>query len=178
MHRGINVAGSTLVDGILGAASPAQAQALVAQARSVGGTVKACADQAAAAGQAGVGHATEAERLAQMAAQGAPALGSAEQAAIEAARRAARTADASAGKALGMSQSIVDDATDLATSLLNSTLGLQQTLTAGAPPPPFAGTPAPPPGGRVSEPARWAQWGMDYANQIMSSFKRGAGRGR
>ena len=169
---------SALVDGILGTTSPAQAQALVAQAQSAGGTVKACADQAAAAGQAGVGHASEAERLALLAAQTAPGLPPAEQAAVEAARRAARTAGTSAGKALGMSQSIVDDVTDLATSLLNSTLVVQQTLTPGAPPPGATGTPAPPAPGRVTEATGWARWGMDYANQIMSSFERGAGRGR
>ncbi|HEX2053538.1 MAG TPA: hypothetical protein VHJ78_07445 [Actinomycetota bacterium] len=169
---------STLVDGILTASSPAQAQAIVAQARNIGGGVKSCADQAAAAGQTGVGRAGEATMLAQTAAQGAPALDDQGRSAVAAAEKAARTAATSAGSALQMSQSIVDNVTSLAASLVNSSLGLQQAATAAAPPPPAAGTPAPPAGGNFTNPGAWAGRGMDYANEIMRSFMGGAGRTR
>lgn len=171
---------STLVDGILSAASPAQAQALVDQARSIGGGVKACADQAAAVGQAGVVHAGEASRLAAEA-SGADAVASAQvQAAIDAANKAARTAGTSANRALDMSRSIVDNVSSLAAGLINSTLGLQEKLssinTATAPVAPS--TTASPPPANITDPTAWANWGMDYANQIMSSFMGGARRGR
>lgn len=169
---------STLVDGILGAASPAQAQALVAQARGIGGGVKACADQASAVGQSGVGHAGEASRLAAAAAQDTLALSDQGRTAVTAAEKAARTATNSAGQALNMTQSIVDNVTSLASSLVNSSLSLAQSTVPHASPPPVAGTPATPAGTNFYNPGAWAGWGMDYANEIMRSFMGGAGRPR
>jgi hypothetical protein len=167
---------STLVDGILSASSPAQAQALVTQAGSLGGGVKACADQATSLGQAGVVHAGEATRLAQEA-SGAESVASGQvQAAIDAANNAARTASTSAGRALDMSRSIVDNVSSLAAGLINSSLGLQETLNSTAPPPPAATAPStalPAPPANITDPAAWSSWGMDYANQIMSSFMGG-----
>lgn len=169
---------STLVDGILGAASPAQAQALVGQARTIGGGVKACADQAAALGQSGVGYAAEASSLAAAAAQAAPALNDQGRTAVAAAEKAARTAGSSAAQALSITQSIVDNVTSLASSLVNSSLNLAQASAPAAPPPPAAGSPAPPSGANIMNPNAWATWGMDYANEIMRSFTGGAGRPR
>lgn len=170
---------STLVEGIIGATSPAQAQAIVNQARSVGSSVKECADQAAAAGQAGAGHAAAASQLAQKAAEGNPALTAPGLAAVRAAEQAARAAGASANRALQVSSSIVDDVSGLAASLIGSTLGLREQLTP-APPAALPGrhpAPAGPPA-QSTNPAAWADWGMDYASQIMGSFAGGAGRGR
>lgn len=170
---------STLVDGILSATSRAQAQALVAQAGNLGGGVAACADQATALGQAGVTHAGEATRLAQEASAAESVASNQVLAAIDAANNAARTAGTSATRALDMSRSIVDNVSTLAAGLINSSLGLQETLNT-TPPPATAGTPtaAPPPPANVTDPAAWANWGMDFANQMMSSFMGGARRGR
>lgn len=172
---------SAMVDGILGATSQAQAQAAVSQARSIGSNVRACADQAAAVGQEGVGHATQAAALAQSATAGRPELSPHAQAAIEAARKAALTAESSAGRAFGMSQSIVDSVTNLTAGLINSSLGLQQAINPVAPQPgkaPAASpSAAPPPAGRMTDPVAWTNWGMGFANQIMSSFMGGAGMG-
>jgi hypothetical protein len=167
---------STLVDRILSATSQAQAQALVAQAGSLGGGVKACADQATSLGHTGVAHAGEATRLAQEA-SGAESVASGQvQAAIDAANNAARTAGTSATRALDMSRAIVDNVSTLTAGLINSSLGLQQTLNPAAPPPPAAGVPptaVPAPPANITDPAAWSRWGMDYANQIMSSFMGG-----
>jgi hypothetical protein len=110
---------STLVDGILSATSPAQAQALVTQAGNLGGGVKACADQATALGQAGVLHAGEATRLAQEASTAESVASNQVLAAIDAANNAARTAGTSATRALDMSRSIVDNVSTLAAGLIN-----------------------------------------------------------
>ncbi|HET9514739.1 MAG TPA: hypothetical protein VFO95_12485, partial [Gemmatimonadales bacterium] len=145
---------STLVDGILSATSPAQAQALVTRAGSLGGGVKACADQATALGQAGVVHAGEATRLAREASAAEPVASNQVLAAIDAANNAARTAGTSATRALDMSRSIVDNVSTLAAGLINSSLGLQQTLNTPVPPPPATGAPAaaPPPPANVADP--------------------------
>jgi hypothetical protein len=171
---------STLVDGILSATSPAQAQALVTQAGNLGGGVKACADQATALGQAGVTHAGEATRLAQEASTAESVASNQVLAAIDAANNAARTAGTSATRALDMSRSIVDNVGTLAAGLINSSLGLQETLNTPVPPPASTGAPtvAPPPPANVTDPTAWASWGMDFANQMMSSFMGGARRGR
>jgi hypothetical protein len=167
---------STLVERILSATSQAQAQALVTQAGSLGGGVKVCADQATSLGQAGVAHAGEATRLAQEA-SGARAVASGQvQAAIDAANNAARTAGTSATLALDMSRAIVDNVGTLTAGLINSSLGLQQTLNPTVPPPPAPGAPpaaVPAPPANITDPAAWSSWGMDYANQIMSSFMGG-----
>jgi hypothetical protein len=167
---------STLVDGILSATSPAQAQALVTQAGSLGGGVKACADQATNLGQAGVSHAGEATRLAQEA-SGAQAVASDQvKAAIDAANNAARTAGTSSTRALDMSRSIIGNVSTLAAGLINSSLGLQETLISTDATAPAAGAPAavaPRPPANITDPSAWTAWGMDYANQIMSSFMGG-----
>lgn len=171
---------SALVDQILAAGTPAQAQALVTQAGNVGSEVKSCADQARALGQAGVGHAGEAARLAQEASAAPAAASTQVQAAIDAANNAARTAGTSATRALDMSNSVVDNVSSLAAGLIQNTLNLQQTLNT-APPLPAPGRPssvAPPPPANVTDPNAWANWGMNYANQIMGSFMGGARRGR
>ncbi|HEX2177938.1 MAG TPA: hypothetical protein VHL54_00235 [Actinomycetota bacterium] len=169
---------SAMVDGILAATSQAQAQAVVNQARSIGGNVKACADQAASVGQAGVGHATQAAALAQRATDGRPELSPQAQAAIDAARKAAHTAESSASRAFGMSQSIVDSVTNLTAGLINSSLGLQQAINPPVPQPGKAPaappSAAPPPPGRMTDPVAWTNWGMGFANQVMSSFLGGA----
>lgn len=171
---------STLVDRIMSATSPAQAQALVTQAGNLGGGVKACADQATALGQAGVTHAGEATRLAQEASTAESVAGKQVLAAIDAANNAARTAGTSATRALDMSRSIVDNVSSLAAGLINSSLGLQQTLNTPAPPV-ATGAPAtvaPPPPANVTDPTAWANWGMDFPNEMMSSFMGGARQGR
>ena len=167
---------SALVDQILAAATPAQAQAMVTQAGNVGSEVKSCADQARALGQAGVDHAGEASRLAAVAAQAAPALSEQGRSAVAAAEKAARTATSSAGQSLAMTQSIVDNVTNLATSLLDSSLNLAKATAPASPPPQTAGTPAPPSAANFTNPGAWATWGMDYANEITRSFMGGAGR--
>lgn len=171
---------STLVDRILSAGSPAQAQALVAQAGNVGGGVRACADQATALAQSGVAHAGEAARFAQQSSGGESVASDQVQAAIDAANDAARAAGTAATRALDMSNSIVDNVSTLAAGLIQSTLNLQQTLNT-VPPPPAAGAAppaAPPPPAGVTDPNAWADWGVNYANQIMGSFLGGARRGR
>lgn len=173
---------SSLVDGILGATSQAQAQAVVNQARTIGTAVKQCADQAAAVGQAGVGHATQAADLAQRATEGNPELSAQAQSAVDSALKAARTAESSATRAFGVSQSIVDSVTNLTAGLINSSLGLQQALNPVVPQPGAAPaappSAAPPPIGGMTDPAAWTNWGMGFANQVMSSFMGGAARGR
>lgn len=167
---------SVLTDGILSATGPAQAQALVTQAGNLGGDVKACADQATSLGQAGVAYAGEAARLAQEASRAESVASDPIQAAIDAANNAARTAGTSATRALDMSRSIVDNVSTLAAGLINSSLGLQETLSSTAPPPPAGTAPAtavPAPPATITDPAAWSSWGMDYANRIMSSFMGG-----
>ncbi|MEX0790309.1 MAG: hypothetical protein WD178_05975, partial [Actinomycetota bacterium] len=101
-------------------------------------------------------------------------------AAIDAAGTAAGTAGTSATRALDMSRSIVDNVSSMAAGLINSSLGLQKSLTS-VPPPPAPGVPAtaaPPPPANVTDPAAWTNWGVDFANQMMSSFMGGARRVR
>ena len=170
---------SALVEGILGATSPAQAQAMVAQAKTIGTNVKSCSDQASAIGRNGVVFAAQAAELAHKASGASPAMTPEALASVHSAGQAARMAETSASQALSVSRSIVDNVSGLAASLVSSSIGLQQLPTAPAPagPAPAASQPFPP-GGSVASPPVWANWGVDYSNQIMRSFQGGAGRRR
>ncbi|CAN5893013.1 hypothetical protein BH23ACT12_BH23ACT12_10730 [soil metagenome] len=170
---------STLVDRILSAGSPAQAQALVTQAGNVGGGVRACADQATALGRTGVAHAGEAARLARQASAAESVASDQVLAAIDTANDAARAAGTAATRALDMSNSVVDNVSTVAAGLIQSTLNLQQTLSTAPPPPPSGSAPSagPPPAG-VTDPNAWANWGLNYSDQIMGSFLGGARRAR
>lgn len=168
---------STLMDGILRATSQAQAQALVTQARAIGTNVKACSDRATATGQAGATQAAQAALLAQRALEGNPSLSPQAMEAVAAAQKAALTAETSAEQALSVSRSIVDNVSGLTAGLINSTLGLQEALAPAKPAPVPGGAPLPPPA-EMTNPTGWANYGMDFAGQIMNSFMGGTGRGR